>query len=451
MRWERREIFWTLAILLLGGVLRFVRLGVPPSLVFDELYYARDACLYTGLGQEACGTPSAVEQSWVHPPLGKWLIAGGIKVFGYDAFGWRAAAALAGTALVLVVILIARRLFRDRWVAGAAGFLVAGDFLLIVQSRIAMLDILLAFFVALGFYFLVLDREQSIALEEHVRLPFPGDRPSLRAEWRFLAGAAFGLALAVKWSAVWALLGAGLLAMAADWHLTGMAGAAEGMLARLRAMIPKIGRIALALVILPIIVYAASYLVWMIDNGFNPAEFLRLQSRMLDFHVSLDRKHNYQSAAWTWPLVIRPVAYYFESEPSTHILAFGNPATWWASIGAAAYLVVRSLRRGRAERFVLVALAAQYLVWVPVDRPAIFFFYMTPMVGFMMIGLAAALGRLREAGRAGGRTTERAARWVVRGYLAVVTLLLVYFYPVIAAVGLPSEQWRSRMWFGSWI
>ncbi|MGH7426620.1 MAG: hypothetical protein ACREJP_10710, partial [Candidatus Methylomirabilales bacterium] len=65
-------------------------------MIFDETYYAKDACLYAGLGQQVCKSPGPAEQSFVHPPLGKWLIAAGIKIFGYTPFGWRASAAIFG-------------------------------------------------------------------------------------------------------------------------------------------------------------------------------------------------------------------------------------------------------------------------------------------------------------------------------------------------------------------
>ena len=39
----------------------------------------------------------------VHPEVGKWLIGLGEKVFGMDPFGWRVAAAVAGSLMVLVM------------------------------------------------------------------------------------------------------------------------------------------------------------------------------------------------------------------------------------------------------------------------------------------------------------------------------------------------------------
>jgi Dolichyl-phosphate-mannose--protein O-mannosyl transferase len=49
--------------------------------------------------------------SWVHPPLGKWEIALGIKAFGMDPWGWRFTSALAGTLVVLFTAMIAQLLF----------------------------------------------------------------------------------------------------------------------------------------------------------------------------------------------------------------------------------------------------------------------------------------------------------------------------------------------------
>ncbi|MGH9197550.1 MAG: phospholipid carrier-dependent glycosyltransferase, partial [Acidimicrobiia bacterium] len=314
--------------------------------MFDETYYAKDACLYLGLGQDFCTAPLATEQSWVHPPLGKWLIAAGIKFFGYDAFGWRVSSAVFGTVLVVLVFVLARTLFRDRAVAGLAGFLAATDFMLVVQSRIAMLDIFLAFFVVLGFLFLTFDRNALLLQREHLRLPFPEKPPERNIEWRFAAGAAFGLAVAVKWSAVWALIGAGILALAWSYGVAkertrSKATSDSGN----RWFVNELSLTFLSMVALPLFAYAMGYTLWLFENGFDFKEFYELQDRMLRFHLDLKATHGYQSKAWTWPLVIRPVAYFYEGEPkSVHVMSFGNPAVWWAAIPAGLYLAFRSLR-----------------------------------------------------------------------------------------------------------
>ncbi|MGH2717647.1 MAG: phospholipid carrier-dependent glycosyltransferase, partial [Actinomycetota bacterium] len=141
-----------------GGVIRFVRLSHPKGYVFDEVYYAKDACLYLGHAMQFCKSPYGTEQSYVHPELGKWIIATGEAVFGYNSFGWRIMACLFGTAMVVVLFLIGRKLF-GRWGGALAGLFTATDFLLIVESRTAMLDIFMAFFVTLGFLFVVCDHQ----------------------------------------------------------------------------------------------------------------------------------------------------------------------------------------------------------------------------------------------------------------------------------------------------
>ena len=481
--WSRKDIWLLIALLIFSGGLRLVRLAEPRAVVFDETYYAKDACLYLGYDKTRCGLDQDTEQSYVHPPLGKWLIAIGIRVFGYDHFGWRASSAFAGTALVAVAYLLARKLFEDTWTAAVTGFLVSADYLLIVQSRIAMLDIFLALFVTLGFLFLAYDRERLKAIRDRLA-DNPDDEqvsvdlPTREVEWRFLAGSCFGLALAVKWSAAWALMGAGLMASVwslSVWRMLRRTGKARSF--ALREMAATAG----ALILLPLIIYTTSYTKYFTDSLGNkcpyagpqltelkgktprldlgvPAgqcrtgvkgttfAFVDLHERMLTYHRTLTADHTYKSKAWTWPLVKRPVAYHYEGEPkAVHILAFGNPIVWWASIGAALWLVIAAVsrRRWRPERVVAVGWSSQYLPWLLVQRP-LFFFYMTPVVPFMMLGLAAGLRELRDLGRV--------PKILVNLYLAIgVGILLIYFYPVIAAVGLSPNLWRSRMWFGSWI
>ncbi|MEO7819366.1 MAG: hypothetical protein ABIS18_09545, partial [Actinomycetota bacterium] len=331
-------------------------------------------------------------------------------------------------------------------------------------------------FVVLGFLFLAFDRERIVAVRNNLRLPFPGPSPAREPEWRFASGAAFGLALAVKWSSAWALVGAGLLALMWSWSMIKMTRTK-------RALFSELLIAALGLIIVPTFVYTTAYSKYFIDTygagktcayvapqpkelkgergridfGAKPGEcvkgvrgtafaFLDLHERVADYHLNLNADHAYKSKAITWPIVKRPIAYFYEGEPrSIHVLAFGNPAVWWAAIGAAIWLLYRSFGRTpfRPERLIGVAWASQYLPWLAVSRP-LFFFYMTPVVPFMMIGLAAALGTLRDLGKP--------ARWIVNIYLLIgVGALLYFFYPIIAAVGLPRNLWESRMWMKSWI
>jgi dolichyl-phosphate-mannose--protein O-mannosyl transferase len=103
-------------VTVLAGILRFWNLGHPHSLVFDETYYVKDAWSQWNLGYAATlarrrGRRLAAGETdifttdpsfVVHPPLGKYLIGAGMWLFGPEnAFGWRFATALFGTALVL--------------------------------------------------------------------------------------------------------------------------------------------------------------------------------------------------------------------------------------------------------------------------------------------------------------------------------------------------------------
>ncbi len=122
----------------MGAGVRVVQLGSPGTFVFDEIYYAQDACTYLSWGSSVCGI--ATEVSWVHPPVGKWLIAAGIWAFGNNPLGWRVMSALAGTLTVALVYLLARRLTGSWLAAAVASGVLALDPLSIISSRVAMLD-----------------------------------------------------------------------------------------------------------------------------------------------------------------------------------------------------------------------------------------------------------------------------------------------------------------------
>jgi dolichyl-phosphate-mannose-protein mannosyltransferase len=458
-----------------AGVARFVLLGQPDGVVFDETYYVDDARSQLAHGAE--------EGFAVHPPLGKWLIAGGIALLGDTPFGWRAAAATAGTLVVLLTYLTARALLTTIGAAALAGLLVAVDGLLVVQSRIAMLDIFLALFIVLGAWLLVLDRAR------------PAGREVLRP-FLLLAGAAFGFAVATKWSGLLALGAAGAFVLGAELarRRRTRGGVTSGAL-RLVAVL------AVAFVIVPTTAYAATWGPWLagyahthqgaedcvvddevvdpcpVSVGERIAGLVRHHGAMWRFHIDLDAEHPYKSRAWTWPLMTRAIVYHWESCPpdratpdpeaedqpepcvveegnAEEILAIGNPALWWVALLALIPLALGALRRDGRALLILCFWASLYVPWLIIDRP-LFLFYMTPVVPFMALGVAYALVRSEERGiDLDGATSARRSTWirvVAAGLATVAVGLFVYFLPVWLGLEVPESVVRQRWWFDGWI
>ncbi|GAA3979207.1 hypothetical protein GCM10022630_23050 [Thermobifida alba] len=177
---------WVAALLVaaFAGALRFIRLGEPAQIYFDETYYAKDAFSLRRYGYEHETVDNADEllrhgipdiftgggDFVVHPPFGKWLIALGDTVWGLLPFGatfspagWRFAAALFGALSVLLLVRIALRMTRSVLLGASAGLIMALDGLHFTLSRIAMVDVFLTFWILAGFGCLVVDRDRARA------------------------------------------------------------------------------------------------------------------------------------------------------------------------------------------------------------------------------------------------------------------------------------------------
>jgi dolichyl-phosphate-mannose--protein O-mannosyl transferase len=123
---------------------------------------------------------------------------------------------------------------------------------------------------------------------------------------------------------------------------------------------------------------------------------------------------------------------------ATEIIGIGNVATWYGALASAGWLLLRTRRRWSPERVIAVAWAAQYLPWVLVARP-LFLFYMTPIVPFMMISLAASLSALRHRGK-------KSRRFVTAYLIIGVGVMLLIFFVVLAAIPIPYDLWLRLMW-----
>jgi dolichyl-phosphate-mannose-protein mannosyltransferase len=435
-----------------GGVLRFADLGRPDRKYFDEVYYASDGCLYAGIDYRRCDLDTDSERSWVHPPLGKAFISWGIdppgplEGFGYTPLGWRVSAAAAGTATVALVMILAH-LVLGGWIwPGVAGLLLATEHLHFVQSRIAMLDVFLAFFAVLGFLFLAADRRS--AEDEGSSLRLGGLRPL-----RLLAGASFGAAIAVKWSGVFALAGGALLSVgwsiAAARRLRGRVGIDRRAAGR-RFASDAAGQL-LAFVVVPAVTYLVAWLPWLAERGFDLGGWLEHHANMAGYHANLDTVepdgtpiHPYLSPAWSWFLLARPVAYYWQGKPMCceEILGMGNPLLFWGALVVIPYLALAwASRKDWGAGSILVPILAQYVPWLFVSRP-LFLFYMTPVTPFLALGAALVLRDVASGGRARSWVPALAAALVV----AVSVGLFVFFEPVLAADHISYEAWQRRIW-----
>lgn len=138
----------TLLLVLLATLLtRVFKLGEPDrSLVFDEAYYVNAARRILGWAvpedEPYAESPAGLDPNTEHPPLGKLLLAGSMRLFGDDPLGSRLPSIVAGLVVVVAVYLLAASLTRDPWLPVYAATVVALDNLLLVHSRIATLDVL---------------------------------------------------------------------------------------------------------------------------------------------------------------------------------------------------------------------------------------------------------------------------------------------------------------------
>ena len=415
-------------IALASFVLRIINLGLPKGFVFDEVYYvdgARDLLKY---GVEVDGTnPEFI----VHPPVGKWLIASGIKLFGDSEFGWRFASAVFATLLILLFARLVHVLFYSPLLTALGAALMALDGLLLVHSRTALLDLFLTFFTLLGV--LLWHRNRHI-----------------------LAGIAFGLAIGCKWSAIYFVAVIGLIAVYKILVVRDIRKSAQQIAAKF-----------LQYGLLPVVVYTLTWTGWFIsDRGWsrqwssNPFfSWLHYHSEMLNFHTGLTEKHPYEANPWSWLVMGRPTSFFYESpkgcgakDCAQEVLALGTPILWWVGTIAIAVVIgywIKSLIHHRvdsAANLVVLGVVAGYLPWFAMQQRTVFSFYAIIIQPFLIIAIVYCAKLLLGSG-----LKPAVSQSIVGGIFALIVLCFIFFIPLFTGQVITYEDWQLRMWFESWI
>jgi dolichyl-phosphate-mannose-protein mannosyltransferase len=422
-----------LLIALASLILRLKDLGKVKGFIFDEVYYIDGAHDLLKYGVEVSGSkPEFI----VHPPLGKWMIALGIKIFGDTPFGWRIATAIVGTLMILLVALIAHRLFYSPLLTALASALMALDGMALVQSRTALLDNFLAFFILVATYFFV-----------------------VKKYW--WTGLFLGFALATKWSGAYFIALFGAIALyRAFTHHTGRE--------LIRPVLTRIG----AFGVLPLLVYLTSWWGWFAsDRGWGRNysgnvihSFIYYHQQILNFHTGLTEKHNYQANPWSWLIMGRPTSFFYETPKSCgadscsqEILALGTPLLWWGATIAVLIVFgywVRSLFMRQidpAVTIIVAGIAAGYLPWFLFQKRTVFSFYAIVFEPFLILALIYCAKVFLTHQRKKSDRAYALGQIAILAAVAVIAVNFIYFLPLYTGQVMTYEAWHAHMWLESWI
>ncbi len=472
------------AVFLLSAGLRFWGLSRFNTLVFDEVYYAKFANNYLTHTPFFDG----------HPPLSKYLIAIGMWIGSYLPFGqdslnaltgslhsswsYRWLNALTGSFIPLVVAGIAYQLTHRRSYAFIAAMFSAADGLFLVESRYALNNVYLDIFGLLGNWFLLRG------------LDLQGKQ---RGFWLTLSGIAFGASASIKWNGLWFLLGANLVWIAAwvsRWWIRSSddrkTSEIQTPLARLTQL--NVLHVLFYLGIIPALIYTIE---WIPHLQLNPQfGFWEVQKQILAYHERVGdgpKIHPYCSRWYTWLLMLRPVAYFYQraqnvaaplpvmgpplpaadGEVDYDVHAIGNPALWWFST-AAIFLLLGMLaqriwfrqKSGEVSResdklvlttpadtwiaiYLVLNWLANLLPWVTVTRCTFLYHYMGASV-FALLAIA----RLVDQWLHSYRREFRAMGVTV---IFLILLAFVFWMPIYLGLPLSPEALSRRMWLRSWI
>ncbi len=489
-----KKWFWIgmTGVFLLSLSLRFWGLGRFNTFVFDEVYYAKFGNDYLTHTPFFDG----------HPPLGKLIIALGIWIASHVPFwqgevngltgtvlsplSYRWINAFSGSFIPLIVAGIAYQLSYRRSFALLAALFTACDGVFLVESRYALINQYIVIFGLLGQLFLLL------------ALANPRKQ---RRFWLTLSGIAFGASVATKWNGLCYLLGAYLIWIVA-WAINRVTDVTNESSVRqkdklspihLRSPLQNLPRlnifhIIFYLGIIPCIIYS---IIWIphlkLDTRYD---FIEVHKQILGFHERLGgnspKVHPYCAPWYKWPLMIRPIAYFYGNTQSMKdpppvmgpplpsgvgkviydVHAMGNPFLWWFSVAALLFLVGMLMSKFvvpwvREKRFsaptsvsietwtalyIVLNYAVNILPWVGVTRCAFIYHYMTGVI-FAFLAIAWLVDQSL-------RSYYKEVRVFGVTVIFLILFAFIFWMPLYLGLPLSSEDYDRRiMWMGikTWI
>jgi dolichyl-phosphate-mannose-protein mannosyltransferase len=403
-----------LILLVLAFATRFAFIWYPPNTVWDEQHF----CNFT---------KGYLEGKYffdIHPPLGKLILLGGLKIAGaktdgldctignaypagYPYVASRIFPALVGSLLPALIYLLALELMLSPAAGFFAALFVLFDNAIFAESHFGLIDIFVPFFGLLAVI---------CFLKHRKKLPFD------KSWWLWLLCSALSAAAAigVKWTGGSAMLVIGILTLI---------DAVEEK--QLLAPIIKLASIALVCVAVYVALFAVHFKllpssgpgdafmterfkVSLIgtteqkDGKLQPLSFLQkfaeVNSRMFGVNASQKLTHQDSSSFYEWPIGRKRIYFWVDKLDSMkRIFLLANPIVWLfgtiTTLGSIMYFVFRRralqeiTRTGGIWRERIRSLQTLYLIyianWLPfaaITRAMFLYHYFTALIASLLIG-----------------------------------------------------------------
>ncbi len=413
---------WLLFTLLaIGLATHFAFFGHPNQIVFDEVHF----------GKFISGYYTHEYYFDIHPPLGKLMIAGFAKIFNFKPefsfaeigekfpdnkyLALRFLPSLAGALLPLVIFLLALQLKFKSQTAFVAGFLVAIENALIVQTHYILMDgfLLLFGFLALLFYF----------------------------RRKLLLMAVFGaLAASIKWT--------GLTFLALPFLI-------ELFYLFKEKNFRAIFKLPVYFLLIPLILYFSVFVVhfalltkpgpgdaFMSSDFHNEnvvKKFVELNIQMYQSNQRLTATHPYGSQWYSWPFMARPIFYWVSENSRIYLL--GNPIIWWASTVAILLSLIYVVRH-KIIKILLGGYLLNLLPFIGIKRVMFLYHYLTGLV-FAILILVYLIENIQPF-------DKLRARKIFIGLTIASVAAFIYFAPLSYGLPLSQKAYDARVWLPSW-
>ena len=461
------------------------QIGYKNSMYFDEIYFARSAYEYVH-GIDV--------MEWTHPPLGKLIMALPIMLFGMSPFTFRIMGAIAGLLMIPVIYILAKRLFKNQKWALLAGILMTFDTFHFAHTRMATVDSFLVLFILLSVLFM----KDYLDLDKNAEF-------KAKAKKLLLSGLFIGLAIATKWTALYAALGLAIVFFshlfkenedgrkkkmnyntASKAALTGLVMLSLvpiilyyvtllienssmatsrvfcyylsicvislfvliGVLLRKDKALKKTFLMCfIAFILIPLVIYGLTYLlfpnVYNYTNNSISGIFNQIKE-MYNYHSNLTEHHFFESKWYEWPIMSKPVWYhvgYYGGNLKSTIVGIGNPVIWWVGIVAGIFALIKTILKREKEMFFILIFILCTFVPYIFISRPMFMYHYFPTLPFIMLAIVSFVKWISD---------KLKTNSVYVFYTALVIVVFFVFFPVVSGMQTSSEYIDALKWLSTW-